>query len=138
MTEDYHFFPVGKVRKHGGKASIEVFRQYEEALLGLDEFSHIAVLFWFHKNDTPHKRHTLQVHPRGNRKNPLRGIFATRSPVRPNLIGLSTCKIMSVTKSRIKVDGIDAFDGTPVLDIKPCTSARDLEVEVRVPDLVED
>ncbi|PVV25773.1 MAG: hypothetical protein B6D74_02610 [gamma proteobacterium symbiont of Ctena orbiculata] len=61
----------------------------------------------------------LQVHPRGNPDNPLRGVFATRAPVRPNLIALSRCRILSIVGNRIEIDDIDAFPDTPVLDIKP-------------------
>jgi tRNA (Thr-GGU) A37 N-methylase len=61
----------------------------------------------------------LQVHPRGKKKNPLCGVFATRAPVRPNLIALSLCKVISVRENVIEIDQIDAFPNTPVLDLKP-------------------
>ena len=73
----------------------------------------------YHRNDTPIKRSILQVHPRGNPENPLRGVFATRAPVRPNLIALSRCRVLSVRDNLIEIDDIDAFADTPVLDIKP-------------------
>ena len=77
------------------------------------------VLYWFDRNDTPSKRAVLQVHPRGNRRNPLTGVFATRSPVRPNLIALSLCRIVAIEKTVVQVEKIDAFDNTPILDLKP-------------------
>jgi tRNA (Thr-GGU) A37 N-methylase len=61
----------------------------------------------------------LQVHPRGDPSNPLCGVFATRAPVRPNLIALSRCRVLSVQGSVIEIDDIDAMPDTPVLDIKP-------------------
>jgi tRNA (Thr-GGU) A37 N-methylase len=61
----------------------------------------------------------LQVHPRGNPANPLRGVFATRAPLRPNPIALSRCRVLGVRGNVIEIDGIDAFADTPVLDIKP-------------------
>jgi tRNA (Thr-GGU) A37 N-methylase len=61
----------------------------------------------------------LQVHPRANPDNPLRGVFATRAPVRPNLIGLTRVRILSVDDLVIEIDEIDAYDDTPVLDLKP-------------------
>ena len=67
----------------------------------------------------PHERNTLKVHPRGNKANPLTGVFATHSPVRPNLIGLSTCRILSITGTTVNIEAIDALDGTPVIDLKP-------------------
>jgi tRNA (Thr-GGU) A37 N-methylase len=65
------------------------------------------------------RKEILQVHPRGNPENPLRGVFATRAPVRPNLIAISRCRVLSVEGRVIAIDDIDAFPDTPVLDIKP-------------------
>jgi tRNA (Thr-GGU) A37 N-methylase len=76
------------------------------------------VVYWFHLNDTPEKRAVLQVHPQGNKANPMRGVFATHSPVRPNLIAISRCKILAVKDNVVEIDSIDAFTGTPVLDLK--------------------
>ncbi|MBT2990409.1 MAG: tRNA (N6-threonylcarbamoyladenosine(37)-N6)-methyltransferase TrmO [Candidatus Thiodiazotropha sp. (ex Ctena orbiculata)] len=115
----YTVWPIGWVRKHGGKTVIEVDEAYTPALLGLDQLNAIWVLYWFDRNDTPERRGILQVHPRGNPDNPLRGVFATRAPVRPNLIALSRCRILSIVGNRIEIDDIDAFPDTPVLDIKP-------------------
>jgi tRNA-Thr(GGU) m(6)t(6)A37 methyltransferase TsaA len=94
-------------------------------LLGLEQWSHIWVFYWFDQNDTPEKRFTLQVHPRGNRDNPLTGVFATRSPMRPNLIALSLCRVVSIKGSDIEIESIDAFDQTPVVDIKPYVRGLD-------------
>ena len=134
MADYYKIDPVGIIRKQDNTVTIEVHKGYEDALLGLDQFSHIIVFSWFHKNDFPEKRGILQVHPRGNKENPLTGVFATRSPLRPNPIAISTCKILSIDVKIIHIDEIDAFDGTPVIDIKPCISRLDLISDVRVPD----
>ena len=77
-----------------------------------------TVLYWFGRNDTPDKRLILHVHPHCNKENPKRGVFATHSPVRPNLIATSRCKIISVKENAIEIDKIDAFPDTPVLDLK--------------------
>jgi tRNA-Thr(GGU) m(6)t(6)A37 methyltransferase TsaA len=111
--------PVGWVRKAGGKTYIEIEPRYQAALLGVDELSSLWVLYWFDRNDSPEKRAVLQVHPRGNPDNPLRGVFATRSPLRPNLIALSQVKLIAVRGNIVEIDGIDAFADTPVLDLKP-------------------
>lgn len=124
-AEVFHVFPVGKVKKDSGTTTIEIYKEYADALLGLNQFSHVVVLYWFDKNDTPEKRKTLRVHPRHNMSNPLTGVFATRSPRRPNLIGLSVCKILSVKNNVIRVDSIDAFHDTPVLDLKPYVPRMD-------------
>lgn len=111
--------PVGWVRKADGRTFIEIDRRYQPALMGVEELKSIWVLYWFDRNDTPDKRAVLQVHPRGNPDNPLRGVFATRSPLRPNLIALSQVGILGVKGNVIEIDGIDAFADTPVLDLKP-------------------
>ena len=134
MSDTFQIFPVGIIKKQGEKVAIEIYDTYKDAILGLDQFSHIIVFSWFHKNDTPEKRGRLRVHPRGNKANPLTGVFACRSPVRPNLIAISTCKILSIEGNIIHIDTVDAFDGTPVIDIKPCMSKTDLTLEVRVPE----
>lgn len=119
MTPSYEVRPIGWVRKVDGRTLIEVYEQYRPALLGVDDLEAIWVLYWFDRNDTPEKRSILQVHPRRNPENPLRGVFATRAPVRPNLIALSRCRVLSVRGNLIEIDAIDAFPDTPVLDIKP-------------------
>jgi tRNA-Thr(GGU) m(6)t(6)A37 methyltransferase TsaA len=111
--------PIGWVRRDGGRTTIEIEPAYREALLGVDELEAIWVLFWFDRNDDSARRSILRVHPRANPANPLRGVFATRAPVRPNLIGLTRVRILSVDGLSIEIDDIDAWDDTPVLDLKP-------------------
>ncbi len=133
VTDSYQIYPVGFIRKKGQSVRIEIKKGFEEALLGLDQFSHIYVLYWFDKNDTPEKRSTLQVHPRGDKKNPLTGVFATHSPNRPNLIALVVCKILTIHGNLIQIDRIDAFDGTPVIDIKSFNPKIHETTDCRVP-----
>ena len=111
--------PVGRVEHRDGKIFVAMQPAYAEALNGIEGFSHIWVIYWFHGNDKPEKRHTLKVHPRGNPANPLTGVFATRSPARPNLLGLNACRLVRREGNRLEVEGLDAWDGSPVLDIKP-------------------
>ena len=117
--QSFSMTPVGFVEIRDGKASIRILEKYAPALKGLEEWSHVNVLYWFDRNDTPQKRSMLQVHPRGDASNPLTGVFACRAPVRPNLIALSVCKIKSVEGCVVGIESIDAMDGTPVLDLKP-------------------
>ncbi|MEE8398665.1 MAG: tRNA (N6-threonylcarbamoyladenosine(37)-N6)-methyltransferase TrmO [Desulfobacterales bacterium] len=128
--------PVGIVTKTSGTTEIEIFDAYGDALLGLDGFSHINVLYWFHENDTPAKRAMLQVHPRKDPKNPLTGVFATHSPMRPNPIALTLCRILAIEEHRIRIDKIDARDGSPVIDIKCHIPDTGTEPNVRVPGWV--
>ena len=89
-----------------------------EALAGLADFSHLEVLFYFHGVPET-KIETGARHPRGRTDWPLVGIFAQRGKNRPNRLGLCACKILSVSGLNIEVQGLDAIDGTPVLDLKP-------------------
>jgi len=115
----YKMQPVGWVRKSGGKTFIEIDKRYQPALLGVDQLQSLQVLWWFDRSDTPGKRAILQVHPRGDASRPLRGVFATRSPNRPNLIALTAVKVIALRDNVIEIDEIDAFADTPVLDLKP-------------------
>ncbi|MEA3546240.1 MAG: tRNA (N6-threonylcarbamoyladenosine(37)-N6)-methyltransferase TrmO [Thermodesulfobacteriota bacterium] len=129
MTEkQFILSPIGSVHKENERTTLLLNKDVEPALRGLDGFSHVWVLWWFGRNDTQEKRSVLQVHPRRNRENPLTGIFACRAPVRPNLIALTLCRILSVKDNVVEIDKIDAFDDTPILDLKPyipsCDSAK--------------
>jgi len=130
--------PIGQVVNRKGEAiRLEIAKPYRDGLLGLDQWSHVQVFYWFDKNDTPQRRRVLQVHPRGKQENPLTGVFACRAPVRPNLIALSTCKILEVKieDGVVVIDGIDAFDTTPILDLKPYAPGPDRATgRLRVPD----
>ncbi len=136
MSDSFQIFPVGAVSKKEEATWIEIFEPYNDALLGLEGFSHIQVLFWFHENDTADRRKTLRVHPRKDKKIPLTGVFATHSPLRPNLIGLTICKIKSIQGRRIEIEDIDALDGTPVIDVKCYIPGSASGSDVRVPSWV--
>jgi len=137
ISKDFQIFSIGVIKKTKHTTIIEIYKKYEDALLGLHQFSHVIVCYWFHKNDTAEKRNILQVHPRGDRRNPLTGVFATRSPVRPNLIGISICKILSIDGNIIHIDKIDALDGSPVIDLKPYIPRDDSIPDARVPEWVK-
>jgi tRNA-Thr(GGU) m(6)t(6)A37 methyltransferase TsaA len=105
-----------------------------EALDNLDEFSHIIVLFWTqrnHKVSTPNK-----IHLKRNPGSPLVGLFATRSPDRPNPVSKTTVKLLERKGGILRVQGLDAFDGTPVVDIKPYIPGYDSVDEAQVPEWV--
>lgn len=105
----------------------------EEALLGLDTFSHAEVVFVFDKVGDD-QIVTGARHPRGNKDWPRIGIFAQRGKNRPNRIGVTVCEIVAVNGRILEVRGLDAIDGTPVLDIKPVMSGFAPRGEVREPD----
>jgi tRNA-Thr(GGU) m(6)t(6)A37 methyltransferase TsaA len=111
--------PIGVVKKQGQRAWLEIYPEYAPGLLGLEGFSHLWVIYWFHGNDTPEQRQTLQVYPRCDPANPLTGVFACRSPERPNLIGFTPCRLIKVEGNLVEVADLDARNGSPILDLKP-------------------
>jgi tRNA-Thr(GGU) m(6)t(6)A37 methyltransferase TsaA len=107
-----------EVKDKSRTSQIVLHNELAEALDGIGDFSHLFVLFWLHKIPNE-QRKTLKVHPRGRRDLPLLGIFATRTKLRPNPVGLTLVELVKVEGNVLTVRGLDAFDGTPVLDIKP-------------------
>lgn len=103
-----------------------------QALEGIDGFSHVFVIFWMSQIPED-KRMILKVHPRGRMDMPLLGVFATRTNLRPNPIGLTLVELLKVEGTTLTVRGLDAFDGTPILDIKPFDSWDNAE-KARVPE----
>jgi tRNA (adenine37-N6)-methyltransferase len=122
--------PIGHVRGGRNQAidddwgasraqiQLDAGRFTPDALAGLADFSHAEVIFLFDRV-APEKVETGARHPRGRADWPLVGIFAQRGKNRPNRIGLCTCRIIAVDGLAVEVEGLDAIDGTPVLDIKP-------------------
>ncbi|WP_372491063.1 TrmO family methyltransferase domain-containing protein [Falsiroseomonas oryziterrae] len=104
-----------------------------DAALGLDAFSHIVVVFVFHQLD-PAKLERNARHPRGRADWPRVGILAQRGSPRPNRLGVSTCRLLGVDGLRLRVHGLDAVDGSPVLDVKPHMTGFDPRGDVREPD----
>jgi len=101
-----------------------------EALDNLDEFSHIIVLYWIHRSRRPAPK---KVHPMGNPEHALMGVFATRSPDRPNPVGKTTARLLRRRDNVLTVQGLDAIDGTPVIDIKPYIPGYDSVDNARAP-----
>lgn len=99
-------------------SEIAVDDSLTEALEGLEEFSHIIILYWMHKSVTGDKA-PMKVHPHRNRALPEVGVFSSRSPQRPNAIGKTVVRLLKRAGNILVVRGLDAIDGTPVVDIKP-------------------
>jgi len=128
MAIQYIVKPIGKVKndikeplREGWDVVVSELildADLEEAVEGLEEFSHIIVFFWMHK--VPLERGvTTKVHPRRRQDLPLVGLFATRTPYRPNPVGISVVRLLERQGNVLKVKGLDAINGTPVIDIKP-------------------
>jgi len=143
--EEAVFRPIGVVRneviepRRGGwekvTSDIIVDEGLGEGLDGLEEFSHVVVVFWMHKVPVGH-RPAVKIHPQGRTDLPLVGLFATRSPYRPNPVGVSAPRLLERRGNVLTVVGLDAVDGTPVLDIKPYLPHLDAPDDYRGPDWV--
>ena len=129
---------VGITREKSGRARksryrvisrVIVYEQYAEGLTGLDGYSHLIIVWWMHEQ----KEVRLRVTPWGRTDLREVGIFATRFPVRPNAIGVSVVQLIEVSGNRLSVRGLDAWTGTPVLDIKPY-DYYDIVKSAKVPD----
>jgi tRNA-Thr(GGU) m(6)t(6)A37 methyltransferase TsaA len=121
--------PIGKIRstiktrseapKLGSEGApdawLEVAPFAAQALHGLSEGDEIIVITWLHRA----RRDVLKVHPRSDRRRPLTGVFATRSPDRPNPLGLHRVTVRRIAGTRLRIGPIEAVDGTPVIDLKP-------------------
>ena len=121
-----------EVKDKNRTSQIIIECELTEALKGISEFSHLFVLFWLHKISR-RERKTLKVHPRGREDLPLLGIFATRTNLRPNPIGLTLVELLKVEDNVLSVRGLDAFDWAPVLDIKPY-DFWDMAKDAKVPE----
>jgi tRNA-Thr(GGU) m(6)t(6)A37 methyltransferase TsaA len=126
---------LGVVEKAYDDASqLRIFPQYCDALNGVTSFSHIIVLYWLHKRDEEEKRRTLIVTPMMRRGAPEVGVFASRSPDRPNPIGLSVVELLTVEGCVLRVQKLDAYEGTPIIDIKPYIPGADCVTGARAPE----
>jgi len=96
-------------------ATIEFKDEFVDGLKDLDGFSHIYLIYYFHKV----KKYKLSVIPFNDKTNTPRGVFSTRTPMHPNSIGLSIVELVSIDKNIVTIKGVDILDGTPLIDIKP-------------------
>lgn len=123
--KDLEDMPIQPSRAQGIQGTVEVHAEYAEGLTDLDGFSHVILLCHLHRSSG----FRLKVIPFLDTE--LRGVFSTRAPKRPNPIGLSVVRLLSVEGTSLTVEGIDMLDGTPVLDIKPYVGEFDHRTETR-------
>jgi tRNA-Thr(GGU) m(6)t(6)A37 methyltransferase TsaA len=138
--EEFKFRPIGIIHtpyknpaecprqgflNHGVRGSIEILPQFQEGLLDLDGFSHILLIWVFDKSEN----YSLLSKPPGEEK--MHGVFATRSPHRPNPLGLTVVKLTSIDRNILHIEDPDMVDGTPLLDIKPYVLPPDTLGEVK-------
>lgn len=136
------FRPIGFVKNKVKKprfgnfakeiSEITIDKKFTDALNGIEDYSHVIVVYWMDKVD----RYVIKHQPQGNPNVPVVGIFACRCPARPNPIAISTVKLLTRNGNKIRVKGLDILDGTPILDIKPYWPQYDKVVGEKIPDWV--
>lgn len=122
---------VRSIRAQEAVSRIEIAPDLEGILDGIEEFSHLWIIYWAHRS--PHPLPRVKVHPMGREDWPIVGLFATRSPVRPNNLCMALVQLIERQGNTLFVRGLDAVDGTPVLDIKPYTRGDAPSEELRIP-----
>ena len=115
------------------EAKIRIFSQFCSGLKGINDFSQLIILYWIHLRDNEDERNTLQVTPKRYANAPEVGVFACRSPTRPNPIGLCVVKLLRINDCVLSVKGLDAIEGSPIIDIKPYFPRIDSVPSARVP-----
>ncbi|MBU0991318.1 MAG: tRNA (N6-threonylcarbamoyladenosine(37)-N6)-methyltransferase TrmO [Proteobacteria bacterium] len=134
------------VKREQGKANQRIIKKtisqliidpaYEALLDGIEEFSHIMIIYWPHLLPE-NERHIQKVHPMGRKDMPEQGIFATRSPARPNPILVSTVRLLKRDKNILQVIGLEALNDSPILDIKPYIAFDEADGEPVFPDWIK-
>jgi len=141
MTQEKQTFliqSIGTVERQDGRVAVRVDADYRPALKGLETFSHVIVYWWASHYDMPECRELLVV-PLPYAEEREAGVFACRAPVRPNLIMSTVCQIVEVDleQGTVVINDIDAFDGTPIIDLKAYFPVMDRVREAHIsPDLV--
>ncbi len=134
--EQFTVNQIGKIKNNGGEITIELEQKYIPALKGLDGFSHLNVFWWFDDCDNEISRNSLEALSPYKGSPEVMGTFATRSPMRPNPLALTTVQILFIEPDMgiIHIPYIDANDNTPVIDLKPYTPSLDRIENPKVPE----
>jgi len=134
MGEEGRVRFIGVVEEAGERSKVRIFPRFCEGIRGLNEYSHVIVLYWFHLRDSEGERQTLRVIPRRHPGAPEVGVFASRSPSRPNPIGLCVTELVKIENCTLTLKGLDALEGSPIVDIKPYLPRADLIPNARAPE----
>jgi tRNA-Thr(GGU) m(6)t(6)A37 methyltransferase TsaA len=128
-----HF--IGVVASAGEQeAQVRIFPKFCSGLRQITGFSHLIILYWMHLRDKEKERETLLVFPKKHAVSIETGVFACRSPSRPNPIGLCVVELIKVEKCTLTLKGLDAVQGSPIVDVKPYLPRADCVPDARVPD----
>ncbi|MFW9787390.1 MAG: tRNA (N6-threonylcarbamoyladenosine(37)-N6)-methyltransferase TrmO [Candidatus Thorarchaeota archaeon] len=131
---EFRIRSIGHVEKRDDNIYLVISPEFWDATVHIDYFSHLIVLWWIHERDTEEDRSTLLMYPPKNKGDEASGAFSCRSPARPNPIGHTIVKLLSVDNQnkRLKIDHMDANDGSPIIDIKPYLPTSDRVDDARV------
>ncbi|MBN1261610.1 MAG: SAM-dependent methyltransferase [Anaerolineae bacterium] len=136
--QGFIMYPIGKVQRGDDGIRLEIDEAYRPALAQLDQFSHVMVFWWADRFDNDDYRGMLQCEP-PYAQGHVTGMFATRSPIRPNLIAMTTCKLEAVDEAAgvVRISDIDAVDGTPIVDLKAYFPVCDRVKDAYIPAWLE-
>lgn len=124
---------IGTVESAGEISKVKIFSEFCAGLQNLDDFSHIIILYWCHLRDKEDERRVLRVTPRRHLHNSQVGVFASRSPTRPNPIALCVTQLVEIQNCTLSVRGLDAFESSPIIDIKPYIPRADSIPNAKAP-----
>ncbi len=138
MSDPLRLVPIGSVQRSDDEVTLEIMEPFRSGLLQLDRFSHVLVLWWANLHDNEESRTTL-VTELPYAPGVQAGVFACRAEYRPNPIAVTACKLLDVNvdTGRITISDIDAYDGSPILDLKPYIPVADRLEKVEVPEWYE-
>lgn len=137
--KNIQLYPIGTVQNSGESFGVEIDAPYRPALKQLDQFSHVIVLWWADQSDNEESRSQLQTRPFYAEEH-LTGVFACRAEYRPNPLGSTVCKILAIDEEAglVRLEYIDAFDGSPVVDLKAYFPVSDRVKSARIPAWLSD
>jgi tRNA-Thr(GGU) m(6)t(6)A37 methyltransferase TsaA len=132
-------FTIGHIRRKKKNIDLEISKPFKPAMKQLAHFSHVIVFWWAHQHDNSESRSKLQCEP-PYAKGKITGVFACRAEYRPNPIAMTTCKILKVDEDQgiITVADIDAYDGSPIIDLKAYFPFCDRVKTAKIPDWLSD
>jgi tRNA-Thr(GGU) m(6)t(6)A37 methyltransferase TsaA len=139
QEETYQIRPIGYIRRNEGAIHLEISEPFHPALKQLDHFSHVMVFCWADRFDNAENRAMLQCRPPYAEEH-VTGVFATRSPLRPNPIAMTTCKLLGLDEENgvVQIADIDAYDGTRIVDLKAYFPVCDRVQEAHIPEWLSD
>jgi tRNA-Thr(GGU) m(6)t(6)A37 methyltransferase TsaA len=139
MGEAYQVYPIGYVRRSEDDVYLEILEPFRPALKQLNHFSHVMVFWWADRHDNERSRTIMQTEP-FYASGKLTGVFATKAEYRPNPLAMTTCEVLEVDEENgtVRIANIDAYDGTPVVDLKAYFPVCDRVKEATIPEWLSD